>query len=153
VAGLSDAIRARRGAIRARRRGVLIHGGYGLGAGVCITLLALAMSGAGHGWGSAAISAWALILLPATGVAWWFRYHGGALIAAAFIAVSMLAVDLALVSATVCEGTEYVAKAWDSMPVVLAAWAVSWFGAHLVPPWIIVIGVLAGMQRRRPASE
>jgi hypothetical protein len=104
-----------------------IAGPLGLAAGVAVGWLALMIGGAGHGWGSSLISAWSILGAPIAGLSWAYRGRlSGRILAITALAVA-IGTDAMLWWRTAEEGTEYVGRVWNALPVDLVLWACLFF--------------------------
>lgn len=109
----------------------------GLSIGAAVTLLAIGMSGGGHGWNSAILSVFSLAGAPLTGIACAFRGTRFGRVLIVMCLCGAIALDGLLLTATLDEGTEYVAKAWNAA----AGWVLAW--ATLFASWQLIALVAA----------
>ena len=102
----------------------------GLAVSGLVWRLAYGMSGAGDGWNSSFISAYCVLALPLTGVAFVFGHSRAAWIIAGYLSLAAITLDIALVLTTSQEGWGYVASVWTHVPHALAIWAAIWGAWH-----------------------
>ena len=113
------------------RTALLVLPGIGAGIGLAVAALAVHLGGGGHGWTAAFVSASALLLAPAAGVALALRGSRRGFPLAVVLAVLALAADFEIVRRTLAEGTSYTRAAWERAPGLVSLWACLWMSWQL----------------------
>ena len=108
------------------RTSLLVLPGIGAGIGLAVAGLAVHLGGGGHGWTSAFVSASALLLAPAAGVALALRGSRRGFSFAVVLAALALAADFEIVRRTLDEGTRYSRHSWERAPALVSLWACLW---------------------------
>ena len=120
------------------RTSLLILPSIGAGIGLAVAGLAVLLGGGGHGWTSALVSASAVLLAPAAGLALALRGSRASRAVAVVLAVLALAADYEIVRRTIGEGTSYARHVWERAPGLVSLWAGLWMSWQLalVPPML-----------------
>ena len=113
------------------RTSLLVLPGIGAGVGLAVAALAVHLGGGGHGWTSAFVSAAAVLLAPAAGVALALRGSRRGFVLALVLAALALVTDFEIVRGTLAEGTSYTRGAWQRAPGLVSLWACLWMSWQL----------------------
>jgi len=101
-------------------------------SGVIITVLSAFLGGAGHGWGAAFISSFSVLSAPLAGIGWGLRGRKAGRSCAGVSLLISIAGDFALMANTAKEGSYYVERTWDALPILVIVWLILFLGWQLV---------------------